>query len=146
MTGDRLQVTGDRWARGVLRLVTCHLLLVTACVSSGGCVHRSLTIRTEPPGALVYVNDQFKGNSPVTYDFLWYGWHRVILRKEGYERLEDRREVRAPAHLWIPFDLAMELAPFRIRDDRTWTYTLTPATALPAPTPPATTESSDAPR
>ena len=110
--------------------------VLVLCLALTGCVSRSLTIRTEPPGALVYVNDALKGESPVTYDFLWYGWHRVILRKEGYERLEERRELPAPAHFWIPFDLAMELAPFPVRDDRTWTFTLTPATTLPAPTPP----------
>ncbi|MBI3330787.1 MAG: PEGA domain-containing protein [Candidatus Omnitrophica bacterium] len=107
------------------------------CLAATGCIRRSLTIRTDPPGALVYVNDQFKGESPLTYDFLWYGGHRVLLRKEGYERLDDHRELRAPAHLWIPFDLAMELLPFPIRDERTWSYTLTPASTPPAPTPPS---------
>ena len=106
-------------------------LLLTA-----GCVRRSLTIRSEPPGALVYVNDRLIGESPVTYDFTWYGWHRVILRKEGYQRLDDRQELRAPLHLWIPFDLVMELLPFPIRDARTWSYTLAPSAAPSSPTPP----------
>ena len=101
-----------------------------------GCVYRSLTIKTEPPGALVYVNDQLKGNSPVTYDFEWYGWHRLTLRKTGYERLDDRKQLRSPIYLWIPFDLVAELLPFRISDTRTWSYTLTPAPALPTPAPP----------
>ena len=99
-------------------------------------MHRSLTIRTEPPGATVYVNDQLKGESPITYDFLWYGWHRVTLRKEGFERVDDRRLLRAPGYLWIPFDLVMELLPFPIRDTRTWSYTLSPITELPTPRPP----------
>ena len=136
-TGDRRPETGDQRDKrrqhqlrvsGLLSLV-CSLLLT-------GCVYRSLTIRTEPPGALVYVNDALKGPSPVTYDFLWYGWHRVTLRKEGYERLEDRQLLRAPLSLWIPFDLAMELLPFPVRDRRTWSYTLTPAATPPAPVPP----------
>ena len=85
---------------------------------------------------MVYVNDVLKGTSPVTYDFLWYGWHRVILRKEGFERLEDRQQLRAPIYFWIPFDLAMELLPVPIRDQRTWSYTLQPAIQLPTPVPP----------
>ena len=101
-------------------------------------MRRSLTIRTEPPGALVYVNDVLKGASPVTYDFTWYGWHRLTLRKEGFERVDDRRLLRAPVYLWIPLDLAMELAPFPIHDDRTWSYTLAPSAALPEPVAPAT--------
>jgi len=118
-----------------------YLLVAVGCVFAGGCVHRSLTIRTEPPGAMVYVNDQLKGTSPVTYDFLWYGWYRLTLRKEGFERLDARRMLAAPPHLWIPFDVVMELLPFPVRDERMWTYALTPAEELPIPKPP--TESTD---
>ena len=111
----------------------CAVLLLLS-----GCVRRSLTIRTDPPGALVYVNDQLKGESPLTYDFIWYGWHRVMVRKEGFERMEDRKLLRAPVYLWIPLDFAMELLPFPIRDERTWNYTLVPAAIPAAPTPPDT--------
>jgi hypothetical protein len=109
-----------------------------ALMLSAGCVRRSLTIRTDPPGALVYVNDAFKGQTPVTYDFEWYGWHRVMVRKEGFERIEDRKLLRSPVHLWIPFDLVMELMPFTIRDDRTWDYALAQAKVPQPPTPPPT--------
>ena len=101
-----------------------------------GCVYRSLTIRTDPPGAMVYVNDQLKGQSPVTYDFTWYGWYRLMIKKDGYQRLDDRKMLRAPVYLWMPFDLVTELAPFRIRDRRTWSYTLTPQAEPTAPIPP----------
>ena len=127
-------VTGHTWwlkPRFCL-LVTCHLLLVT------GCVHRSLTIRTDPPGAMVYLNDELKGQTPLTFDFLWYGTHRVIVKKDGFERIEERKTIKAPLYLWIPFDLAMELLPFPIRDAYTWAYTLTPAAVPPAPSAPST--------
>ena len=101
-----------------------------------GCVRRSLTIRTEPPGALVYLNDKLKGESPVTYDFEWYGWYRVMIRKDGYQRLDDHKLLRAPICLWIPVDLAMELLPFPIPDRHTWSYTLVPSEPLPTPVPP----------
>ena len=120
--------------RSGLWALVCGLLL------TAGCVHRSLTIRTEPPGVKVYVNDELKGISPVSYDFLWYGWYRVTLRKDGYQRLDDRKELRSPGYLWIPFDLAAELLPLPIHDAQTWSYTLVPAPILPTPTPPATTE------
>ena len=110
-------------------LVVCGLLVT-------GCVRRSLTIRSEPPGALVYINDELKGEAPVTYDFLWYGWHRVTVRHEGFERLDDRKQLRAPVYFWIPFDLVMELLPVPIRDIREWSYTLTPKEALSTPMPP----------
>lgn len=115
----------------------CFFLLLTAyCVLLVGCVRRSLTIKTEPSGALVYVNDELKGKSPVSYDFAWYGWYRVMARKDGFARLDDRRLLRCPVYLWVPFDLAMELLPLPIRDRRVWSYTLTPAPLLPNPTAP----------
>ena len=97
-------------------------------------------IRTDPPGATVYVNDQLKGTTPLTYDFLWFGWHRLTLRKEGFERLDDRKELRSPVYLWIPFDLAMELMPFSVHDARTWSYTLTPTVMPTSPAPPVLLE------
>jgi hypothetical protein len=72
----------------------------------------------------------------VTYDFMWYGWHRVMLRKEGFERIEDRKLLRTPAYLWIPFDLVTELLPIPIRDVRVWSYELQPTVILPTPVPP----------
>ena len=128
--------------------VPLQLVSLVACgVSLGmsGCVRRSLTIRTDPPGAKVYVNDELKGESPVTYDFMWYGWHRVMIRKEGYSRVDDRKQLRSPARLWIPFDLVMELVPVRVWDRREWAYTLTPAPELPAPVPPPLSGSEPSP-
>ena len=119
-----------------VRSVTLCLVLSASGLVLTGCLRRSLTIRTNPPGALVYINDQLKGTSPLTYDFMWYGWHRVTLRKDGYVRLDDRKMLRAPLYLWIPIDLAMELLPFPVRDTRTWSYTLTPAPSVPTPAPP----------
>jgi hypothetical protein len=122
-----------------LLLAGCWLLLLP------GCVYRSLTIKTEPPGALVYVNDQLKGESPVTYDFMWYGWYRVTIRKEGFERIDDRKLMRAPVYLWIPLDLCLELLPFPIRDTRIWSYTLSRAPELPTPKPPIVPPAAQAP-
>ncbi len=131
-TSNQQQGVPKPWARRFL--VACCLSLVA--LSATGCLRRSLTIRTDPPGALVYVNDQIKGESPVTYDFLWYGWHRVMIRKEGFVRVEDRKELRAPPHLWIPFDLIVEVMPWTTRDNREWSYTLEPLQTLPTPIPP----------
>jgi hypothetical protein len=119
-------------------LAACSLLLT-------GCVHRSLTIKTDPPGAKVYVDDQLKGETPLTYDFLWYGWHRLTLRKEGYQRMDDRKLLRAPIYLWIPLDAVMELLPIPIHDRREWAYTLAPTELPPAPTPPPIVEETEAP-
>lgn len=119
--------------------------LVACSLGAAGCVRRTLTIKTDPPGALVYVNDQVKGESPVSFDFLWYGAYRVMLRKDGYARVDDRKVLRAPLYLWIPLDLMMELLPVTIRDTRVWTYALSPAESLPTPVPPVTPGRQEAP-
>ena len=115
----------------------CSVWLAACSVLLSGCIHRKLTIITTPPGASVYVNDKLKGVTPLSYDFTWYGWHRITVRKDGYDRLEDRKLLRAPVYLWIPFDLVMEGLPFPIRDERTWTYTLTPQGEPVAPEAPS---------
>jgi hypothetical protein len=112
------------------------LLIGSLGLAATGCIHRSLTITSRPAGALVYVNDALKGQTPVSYDFLWYGWYRVALHKEGYERLHDRRLLRAPLRLWIPWDLVMELVPWTIQDAQTWSYVLTPVEEPAVPVPP----------
>ena len=105
------------------------MLHVACCMSLlfllPGCIHRSLTIQTTPPGAKVYVNDELKGESPVTYDFTWYGWYRLTLRRDGFERMDDRKFLRAPVYLWIPFDFFAEvLWPGWIHDARAQHYVL----------------------
>ena len=113
-----------------------RLAVGVVALLASGCVHRSLTIRTDPPGAMVYLNDELKGQSPVSFDFLWYGTHRVIVKMDGYERVEDRKTIRTPIYLWIPLDFVAELLPLPIHQDYTWDYTLAPAAMPSAPAPP----------
>ena len=92
-----------------------------------GCVERKLTINTEPQGALVILNDEQIGNSPVTVAFNWYGDYWVRARKEGYETLDTHREWKAPLHDRFPFDFfAQVLYPGRIVDRYEWTLELAP--------------------
>ena len=101
-----------------------------------GCIRRQLTIRSEPPGAEILMNDKPLGATPYAYDFEWYGWYRLTLNKPGYERLDDHALIRAPWYLWVPLDVVMELLPFPIRDTKTLSYTLTVKPKLPEPQPP----------
>jgi hypothetical protein len=103
---------------------------------SAGCVRRQLTIRSEPAGAEVVVNDKVVGVTPHSYDFMWYGSYRITLRKPGYEQLDERVLLKCPPYLWIPFDLVMEMIPVTIRDRQELSYQLRRQTPLPEPTPP----------
>lgn len=77
-------------------------------VTLAGCVERTMRIQTDPPGALVVVNDEEVGNSPVKFSFLWYGDYDIILRKQGYETLKTHHRVAPPWYQLPPFDLVAE--------------------------------------
>jgi hypothetical protein len=85
-----------------------------------------MQINSDPPGALVYLNQQEIGRTPLNRDFLWYGDYDVQLRLEGYETLKTNQKVYAPAWNWVPFDLVAQLMPFAVKDNRSFTYTLKP--------------------
>lgn len=99
-------------------------LLVLLC----GCVERSLTVRSEPLGAVVVVNDEEIGATPAKFSFLWYGDYEIILRKPGYETLTTFHRVSAPWYQYPPFDFFAEiLIPGTIQDQReTPVYVLSP--------------------
>jgi len=113
-----------------MRKRNLSILLVvglSATIILGGCVERKLTINTEPQGALVILNDEEIGESPVTVSFEWYGDYNVRISKEGYETLKTHRELEGPWYDDFPFDFFAQLIiPKRIVDSYEWTFTLAP--------------------
>jgi hypothetical protein len=90
-------------------------------------VERRLTIVTEPPGAVVTLNDQEIGVSPVTVPFNWYGDYWVRASKDGYETLNTHRKLKAPLYDYPPLDLFAEiLYPGRIVTSYEWSFGLAP--------------------
>ena len=110
----------------------CNLFALSAAILVvslffAGCVERQLTIKTEPQGALVTLNDEEIGTSPVTVSFNWYGDYNVRISKEGYETLKTHRKLKGPWYDKFPFDLFAQLIiPKRIVDSYEWTFTLAP--------------------
>ncbi len=96
----------------------------------GGCVERTMTIKTDPPGALVYLNDQELGRTPLKRDFTWYGDYDVEIRKEGYQPLHTHKWVTAPWYQWVPFDLAAEIQPGTVKDHHELFFKLEPQEAV----------------
>jgi hypothetical protein len=106
------------------------LRIIGACLAAslvGGCVERKLTLLSDPPGALAYLNDQEVGRTPVTRSFNWYGNYEVILRKDGYQTLKTHSMVSAPIYEIPPLDFFSEVSPFNLTDQHTLQYKLTPA-------------------
>ena len=90
-----------------------------------GCVERHLTIDTGPSSALVILNDEEIGTSPVTVSFSWYGDYNIRISKEGYETLKTHRKLAGPWYDYFPFDFfAQVLNSKRIVDSYQWHFDL----------------------
>jgi len=100
--------------RYILMTALAAGLAVTGCY---GQVQRTITIESEPPGALCWLNDNEVGRTPVTVPFTWYGTYGVRLEAAGYEALVTTAKVSAPPYEWIPLDLAAETVVPGIRHD-----------------------------
>ncbi len=90
----------------------------------GGCVERTISISSEPAGALVYLNDEEVGRTPVTVPFTYYGKYDVRLQKQGYTPLWTSGDAVAP---WWEFpgpDLIAELGDNKV--EIKWNYKLEP--------------------
>ena len=108
----------------VLAVPAVSLLVLTVLA---GCVERELTINTEPQGAVVALNDEEIGVSPVTVNFKWYGDYCVRISKEGYETLDTHRELKGPWYDHFPFDFFAQIVnPNRIADSYEWMFELSP--------------------
>lgn len=106
-------------------LFTLIVVSLIANLLLSGCVERKLTINTEPQGAIVILNDEEIGISPVTVSFNWYGDYNVTIRKEGFETLKTHRRLKGPWYDKFPFDFfAQILSPKRIVDSYEWTFEL----------------------
>ena len=104
--------------------MTSRIALVASLVSlllAAGCVRRTLTVTSNPPGALVFLNGTEVGRTPLERDFTWYGTYDVVLRKEGYETLKTEGKVIAPWWQWVPIDLFAELLPLHDRHELAYT-------------------------
>ena len=113
-------------SRALTRLLQLFTLSLLSVALFPGCVERELVVESNPDGALVSMNDQELGRTPIRRDFNWYGTYDVLVEKEGYEPLRTKTPVIAPGWLWVPFDLVLEVLPFRIPDRHTIRYELKP--------------------
>lgn len=108
------------------------VLLAIACACGTGCVQRRMTIRSNPPGALVYVDDFEIGVTPVSTNFTYYGQRKIRLVKDGYETLTVIQPVVPPWYEIPPIDFISEnFTPGQIRDQHVFDYQLRPQAVVP---------------
>lgn len=131
--GVRLKQPSALWVGG---LWADRAALVAVLLAAGlltGCVQRRMTIRSNPPGALVYVDDYQVGTTPVSTDFVYYGTRKIRLIKDGYETLTVRQPFPVPWYQVFPLDFVAETVwPWEIRDERVVDLAMVPAGQVPA--------------
>lgn len=71
-------------------------LLIALAVMTTGCVQRTIKIDSTPQGALVHLNDQEVGRTPLSVPYKFYGVYDVRLELDGYKPLWTQEEAKAP--------------------------------------------------
>lgn len=119
-------------ARRRIRRQTLICLFLCGLIFQPGCVRRRLMIRSNPPGAMVYVDNQLIGTTPCATDFVYYGTREIRLVKSGFETLAINQPIPAPWYQYPVLDFVSEnLVPTKIQDFRTLSYNLTPQVIVP---------------
>ncbi len=84
-----------------------------------------MTIRSFPSGALVEVDGERIGLTPVSMDFTYYGTHEVTLSAPGYDTLSVLQPVQAPLGQKFPIDFfTNHFMPRKVTDRHDFTYNL----------------------
>jgi hypothetical protein len=127
-SNERAFVLGARrWS-----LAVGSLAIALACATAIGCggVQRRLTIRSNPPGALVYIDKYEIGRTPCSVSFIYYGKREFKLVKDGCETLTVDKWIIPPWYQAFGIDfLAENLSPIEVRDERTFNFELIPLQA-----------------
>ncbi len=109
-----------------LRRWVMLLFFVLSAISCGcNSVHRRMTIRSDPPNALVLVDGEEVGYTPTQVDFTYYGTREITLIKDGFETLTTMQKVPAPWYQWVgPDFFAENLSPFKVTNRHAFSYRL----------------------
>lgn len=91
-----------------------------------GCLEHTIVVTSEPAGAVVYLNDQEIGRTPVEADFRYFGVYDVRLNLEGYEPIVTSRKAAAPLYEVPPIDLAAEAVPAKLPTRIEWHFVMAP--------------------
>ena len=108
------------------------LVWVLACLATTGCVRRRLTIRSNPPGAVAFVDDQRIGITPTSTPYTYYGTRELRLMKDGYESLTVKQRFQPPWYQYPGLDFISEnLWPGEVRDERVVEFEMVPQLVVP---------------
>lgn len=101
-------------------------VLVLIGVAGAGCVQRTISITSQPEGALVYLNDEEVGRTPLEVPFTFYGTYDVRLEAEGHQPLWTTAEAKPPFWEHPGPDLIAEAIP-NAKSNVKWHFEMEPA-------------------
>ena len=102
-------------------------LAVLLAALAAGCVSRKLFLRSDPPGATVILDGRVAGTTPYEADIPAWGTRNLELRLPGREPVVTDLSLDTPWWDHWPLDMFAAAAPWTIRVDREFAYTLAPA-------------------
>lgn len=104
------------------------MLAFFLCVQLGcNSVKRRLIVRTQPEGALVSIDRQPIGYSPVSVPFTYYGTRHIQLEMDGFETIEVKERIAPPFYDSFPMSFLTENFSARERrDNRVLDFQLVP--------------------
>jgi len=107
------------------KLMVFNLALCALSLFCCGCVERTMQVKSDPPGALVFVNGDEKGRTPYIEHFDFYGTMEFRLEKDGYRTKTELVKVKPPIYQRFPLDFFFEVIwPFKIVDGHTFAFNL----------------------
>lgn len=104
-----------------------RLMLILMILMLPGCLQRRIRVTSEPPGAIVWVNDTEIGRTPAETTFTFYGDYDVRLELDGFEPVHEMRRAKAPLYEYPGPDLIAAALPIRFRNVVQWHFVLEPA-------------------
>ncbi|MHB0956411.1 MAG: PEGA domain-containing protein [Pirellulaceae bacterium] len=108
------------------------LLVLLTITAHSGCVRRRMTVRSNPPGAVVFVDERRLGVTPVSTSFTYYGTRDVRLMKDGFETVTEEHKFATPWYQFPVIDFFAEnVWPFEVRDERILDFDLPPQRSVP---------------
>ena len=109
------------------RRLSLMLLFASTLIYQSGCVHRRLTINSNPQGALVRIDGQEIGYTPASVDYTWYGTREVQLIKDGYETQTEMIDITPPWYQRFPLDFVSDnFLGTHVRDHRRFDLQMRP--------------------
>ncbi len=91
-----------------------------------GCVKRTISITTNPEGALVWVNDREMGRTPLDFGFTYYGEYDLRIELDSHEPVMTTAWTSQPVWDAPLVDFVADVAPLNLNSKTNWHFDLDP--------------------